>query len=259
LKLVNQGQQARIIQTQFLFSLSISIMELICSNCGAVIHPQDINIATDLAKCGTCKTMLRGSELKKLFSLDELLALPPKAKVQMQQHSNGTIELLAPAMLRIRAIDGGILPLLFPLFILTVACLITYWAVAVSKDPWGFGLLTIVLWIPGVLMGIYSLDTIFGYEKVFFNENEISIEVKKFLRTKQSVIDKRDIVNITFTNLRKAGNSRDRFNNRIPSRGNLFVEYPGIVTKESVHLFFYDLPLNEQEWAVRLLKQVLLG
>jgi DNA-directed RNA polymerase subunit M/transcription elongation factor TFIIS len=54
-------------------------MELLCNNCGAIVNAQDVNIATDLAKCSTCNTLMRASELKEYVDTADLLLLPANA------------------------------------------------------------------------------------------------------------------------------------------------------------------------------------
>jgi hypothetical protein len=227
-------------------------MELICNNCGATINPQDINIATNMAKCGSCNAVFRANELKERFKTSELLVLPPNAKVQLKQHSNGTLELGATALSL--NVKRGKMYLFFALVTLVVGALITYAVEMDSAEVWFIPAAVLAFWIPGTLIAVFSLDMIYRHETVYVNENEIVIERKQFLRTKRAVFSKGDIEDIRFTN--RMGISGGNFSNITQS---YYVNFPAIISKPKVSFFFHDLPLQDQEWVVRFLRKLILG
>ena len=68
-------------------------MELICPNCNKIISSDNINVTTDLAKCGNCNSLHKASDL--VASIDEkALATPPTGtKIQLKKGLGDSIEI----------------------------------------------------------------------------------------------------------------------------------------------------------------------
>jgi hypothetical protein len=229
-------------------------MELICSNCGASINPQDINIATDLAKCSACNTLHRASELTEKVNMADLLVMPLGAKVQMQQGFNKSIELTSPANgFGVEAIGIGIFSIFWIGFIIVWTTFALY-----GFPP--MALFSIPFWIAGFFLAKSTINKIFESQKIVMNDYEVTIEHNRPIFSSKVSISKADIIDVKYTDMATAGPlaslSQLSTNNR--NRGKL-PEYPTIVAKGKPHYFFQNLPEADQKWAVRLLKHVLVG
>jgi hypothetical protein len=238
-------------------------MELLCTNCGATINPQDINVATNLAKCSTCNALLLANELKRQkvqVNITSSLVLPPNAKVQMRQDTNGTIILQAPASTY--NVMSGWLTFLFAFIFALALSLVTFFSEMSWQDHLGSFVFTLII---SIAFAVPALDLAVGHQKILFNENELTIEEKRFLRTKRIVFKKGDIDDITFTNLVSLGSVEPMFTSRI--QDGLFAfrnswQYkncPAIIGNGKACFFFFELPLHEQEWVLSILKRVFLN
>ena len=174
-------------------------MELLCNNCGAVILAQDVNIATDLAKCGSCNTLLRASQLKEKVNLSKLLQLPAGAVVQLQQGFNKSIELTAPANgLNAEAIGISIFAIFWLGFV-------TLWTVLATMGSIVFALFSIPFWVVGIFMAKSAINKIFETQKITFNDYEVTIEHNRPIFSSKLTLAKKDIADVKYTDVASAG------------------------------------------------------
>lgn len=228
-------------------------MKLVCSTCGSTIQPQDVNIATDMAKCSNCNSLHRASELIEKVDITDLLVMPPNAKVIMEQGRNKSIVLTAPANgFNVEAIGISIFAIFWFGFI-------TIWTIFAIYGMPLMALFSIPFWLAGFFMARMAFNKIFETQKVVFTDYEVTLEQKRPFGGKQTTISKKDITDVVMTDAISAGpmgsfaqaNSRTRRSQR--------VDFPTIKTKNKPHFFFQNLPVADQKWTVRLLKHVIVG
>jgi hypothetical protein len=229
-------------------------MELLCNNCGAIVNAQDVNIATDLAKCSTCNTLMRASELKEYVDTADLLVLPANAQVTMEQGRNKSIVLTAPA----NGLSGESIGIsIFSVFWLGF---VAVWTTLASFGSIFFALFSIPFWVVGIFMAKSAINKIFETQRVTFNDYEVTIELIRPVFSGKTTIDKKDIIDIKYTDVTSAGPlasfAQMGANGK---RTGKVLEYPAIVTKQKTHFFFQNLPEADQKWTVQLLKHLLVG
>ncbi len=229
-------------------------MELLCNNCGAAIEGQDVNIATDMAKCSVCNSLHRASELKEKVSIADLLVLPPKAKVIMEQGRNKSIELTAPANgLNAEAIGITIFSVFWLGFV-------SVWTVLATMGSIFFALFSIPFWVVGLFMAKSAINKIFETQKITFNDYEVTIEHIRPIFSSKLTLAKKDITAVKYTDVASAGPlagfSQMGGNGKYKGKRQ---EFPAIITPAKPYFFFQNLPEADQQWTVRLLKNVLVG
>jgi hypothetical protein len=230
-------------------------MELICTNCGATINPQDIDIATDVANCRACNTTLRASLLSERDSFADMMVRPPNAKLQMQRGYNDSIELILPAK---GMYGGGIKVVAFGLVWLGIAAL----CVVIFKDvPFFSFIVAITFSITAALFVNLGINDMFENQKVTVTDHDITIEKNRPINSRAVTVSRSDITEVKFADTLFAGPwasiakmSRQNYG---PARS--LRENPAVVTATKTHFFFEGLSQKEQEWVVRLLKKVLMG
>lgn len=232
-------------------------MELLCNNCGATIQAQDVNIATDIAKCNSCNSLQRASELKEHVRLADLLVLPPGAKVQMQQGFNKSIELTAPK----KGVTGEAIGLI--IFSIFWIGFITVWTgFAVFGGIYFMALFSIPFWVVGFFMVKAAINIIFESQKVTLTDKEVIIEQSRPIFSQKISVLKSDIIDVKYTDMVSSGPLASMMQGEFGSpnsRAHKVKNYPAIVTKAKTHFFFNNLPETDQKWVVRLLKNVLVG
>ncbi|CAN5349721.1 hypothetical protein BH09BAC1_BH09BAC1_27090 [soil metagenome] len=227
-------------------------MELLCNNCGASIRADEVNIATDMAKCSACNSLMRASELKEKVSITDLLVQPQSSKLQIEQGRNNSIVLTAPANgVNVESIGLTVFSIIWLGFI-------TVWTLFAFMGSAFFALFSIPFWLVGIFIAKVAIDKIFETQIVTFNSYEVTIESKRPLFSKQITISKEEITDVTMSDL-LSGGPLDGLVQRsaYTKRGGKAIDYPVIVTKTKTHFFFQNLPEKDQLWAVRLLKNVL--
>lgn len=232
-------------------------MKLVCNTCGAIIQTQDVNIATDMAKCSNCDSLMRASELKEHVSLAELLVLPSGAKVQLQQGFNKSIELTAPK----NGVTGEAVGLIiFSIFWLGF---ITVWTgFALFGGLTVMALFSIPFWLVGFFMVKAAINIIFESQRVTLTDKEVVIEQSRPVFSKTVSVLKSDITDVKYTDMVSAGPLASLAQGEFGSpnsRAHKVKNYPAIVTQAKTHFFFNNLPEADQRWVVRLLKNVLVG
>lgn len=206
-----------------------------------------------MAKCSNCNSLHRASELRENVNVTDLLVLPPGARVIMEQGRNKSIELTAPA--------GGFNAEAMGITIFAVFWLgfVSFWTIMASMGSIFFAMFSIPFWIAGIYMARMAFNKIFETQKIVFNDYEVTLTEKRPFGGKQTTISKDDITNVLMTDSISAGPFASFAQSSSRNRRGQQTDYPAIITKAKPHFFFQNLPKAEQEWAVRLLKQVLVG
>ena len=73
-------------------------MNIICTACKTTIDSKNINVATDLAKCQSCGTIHKLSDLKSNAELGELLQPPKNSGIRLFNNRDRNIEISLPKM-----------------------------------------------------------------------------------------------------------------------------------------------------------------
>lgn len=231
-------------------------MELLCSNCGAVILAQDVNIAANMAKCSSCNSLLRASELKEKVNISKLLQLPAGAVVQLQQGFNKSIELTVPA----QGVTGEAIGLIiFSIFWLGF---ITVWTgFALFGGLSVMALFSIPFWIVGVFIVKSAFNKIFESQKLILDDNEVTIERIRPIFSNKVTIRRSEITDVKYTDMSSEGSfaSMAQGDFSANKRRHVLKNYPVIITKAKRYYFFNNLRQADQMWVVRLLKNVIVG
>lgn len=231
-------------------------MELLCSNCGAVIQAQDVNIAANMAKCSSCNSLLRASELREKVNISKLLQLPAGAVVQLQQGFNKSIELTVPA----QGVTGEAIGLIiFSIFWLGF---ITVWTgFALFGGLSVMALFSIPFWIVGVFIVKSAFNKIFESQKLILDDNEVTIERIRPIFSNKITIRRSEITDVKYTDMSSEGSfaSMAQGDFSANKRRHVLKNYPVIITKAKRYYFFNNLRQADQMWVVRLLKNVIVG
>lgn len=233
-------------------------MELICSNCGTTIRAENVNIATDMAKCESCNSLHRASSLKERVHLADLLVLPTDTRLQLQQGRANSIEIILPPT----GLDGAVIGLfIFSIFWLGF---ITVWTVFASMGSIFFALFSIPFWIVGIFMLRGAINRSRERQQITMNNHEVILEIIKPMGGKKTVIPRSEVASVEMTSILNGLDALKSIEYAQVSNstkvGNKKADFPTIITTtKKKHYFFQSLTVPEKEWAVKLMNHILVG
>lgn len=231
-------------------------MELVCNNCGADIEAKNVNIATDMAKCESCNSLMRASELAEKVELKELLQTPAGSKIQLTQGFNDSIEIFVPA--------GGVNANVIGTLVFTIFWLgfISIWTTFASIGGGVFALFSIPFWVIGFFMLYNVVKRITCTQKIVLNKREVQLHNAMLFSKTQVTIPNSNIEDIRMVNLLEKASPLSAVKSlKYAKMGqNTRIDIPTIIVKDGKkHHVFDFLSETEQYWGTRLLKQVVLG
>lgn len=227
-------------------------MNLVCGKCGADIDPQHVNIATDLAKCENCNSLFRASELSEKVALKDLLKLPAGSKLQLEQLSGSTIQIVSPR----QGFNGETIGLgIFSIFWLGF---IFVWTSFTLIGGSFFALFSIPFWVVGFFMAYSTVQKISTSYKLVINDRQLTLETSRLFGNKHETIPHKTIEDIVMYDVVKDGPlaAFRHANLTTQSNKNKQTEIPAIITPTGKHFFFESAHEYEQRWLVKLLKHI---
>ena len=225
-------------------------LELICPNCSRIIQSDNINIATDLAKCGHCGTITKASLL--VFAQDDKsLASPPKgSSVEVTKEMGDTVKVFFPK----KGLTASAIPQLF--FVVFWLGFICFWTFFASQGSGLFAMFSIPFWLVGFAMLIGLINSINETQTLTVSRSQVILEKKRPINAKRLEFDLRDIQEIKMSQL-KAG-PFSAFSNpgitwRHQSSSGAVPLTPAIITGSGTAYFFETANDAEQDWVTKLL------
>jgi hypothetical protein len=103
-------------------------MELICPSCKATISPDNVNIASNLAKCDKCNSIHKAGDLADSKSIDKINHPPTGSKMTIKKGFDDSIELFYPK----KGFTVSVIPHLF--FTIFWFVFISFWTWGVSQE-----------------------------------------------------------------------------------------------------------------------------
>lgn len=237
-------------------------MDLYCPNCSALIQPEDVNVAADLAKCTSCGRLHKVSAVLQEApsnlpverpSAEVSLVPPMGSDIILDDSDQSAIVLSTPrkGLTGPHLFIGG-----FATFWLAF---ITVWTVGAAMGSIFFALFSIPFWIVGFgLMGSF-INASFGREMIRFEEDALVL-VKKFpIRPKETripydQIDKVSMNKVNVNVLFPTDVSWQHATKNSGKRGEVIGPTVSMgVKRES---FFTSVSEPEMEWIVKLVNAV---
>lgn len=228
-------------------------MKLSCSNCNSEIASEDINIQTDLAKCATCGSILKASEL--LPSLVEVSAQPPVgSSINIERGFNRDITFSLP--------KSGFKAILIPQLLFSIFWLgfVAFWTWGASQGSIFFALFSIPFWVVGITMVVGIINQVNEKQVVTINKQSIKVEKRRPLK---SIVFETNLANVqavkfapTKSTSLNFGNSFNQLRRSKTGYGALFVA-PAVITSKKTQHFFESLNEAEQDWVVQTINKEL--
>lgn len=225
-------------------------MELICSNCHKAIDTNNINIATDLAKCGNCGAIHKASALVP-SSDDKKLASPPAgSKIQMTKEMDGSIKIFLPK----KGFTTSDIPLVF--FAIFWLGFISFWTIMAVRGSILFAMFSLPFWFIGIAMLISVINSIKETQAVIVTRNSVIIEKNKPVNGKRYEFTY-PVIHAIKMNQYKPGPfsafSNPRFMFRNSWSFGAGIHLPAIISGSGTFYFFESANDAEQEWVTAFL------
>ena len=224
--------------------------ELICPNCNKAIESDNINITTDLAKCGHCGTITKASSLVSAQD-DKSLSTPPKgSSIQVTKEMGDTIKLFFPK----KGVTASDIPqLLFSIFWLVFIC---FWTWGASQGSIFFALFSIPFWLVGFGMLSGLINSINETQTLTVSKSQLTLEKTRPINGKRFEFNLSDIQEIKMTHM-KAGPfsvfSNPRYMWRLQWSFGAGLVMPAIISGSGTEYFFEATNDAEQDWVTKYL------
>lgn len=222
-------------------------MDLNCKDCKNKIEPFNINVTTDLAKCGICGSIQRASELLLDLEIEEELKTLKGSEILISQGVNDKFEFSYPK----KGFSVYQIPKL--LFVLFWFAFIAFWTWGASQGSIFFALFSIPFWLAGfsMLIGIIN-DT---NEIQIISIDRFRLEIKKirpiFSKTYETNLEDIQSVKMQKVDMNKVSIFKD-FNLGSKMQYGFGMEFPAIITGGETEYFFEDANDAEQEWIIKM-------
>ena len=229
-------------------------MELICSNCGAVISPENVNISTDLAKCDMCNSIHKASELVDRQAIGQIEDPPSGTKMTVKKGYGDEIELFYP--------QSGFTASQLPQIGFTIFWLgfISFWTWGASQGSVAFAMFSIPFWIVGFAMLGGIINSIFETQTLKLDRNSLTIKKNRPIRPKRIEFNVRDIQSIRMKQIKMGPYSIfDNFKVTVKAQNTYGArtELPVVLSGVKTVYFFESANEAEQEWVVAVLDNMI--
>ncbi len=230
-------------------------MELICPNCKAAISPDNINISSDLAKCDTCNSIHKASELADSKSINKINNPPSGTKIIIKKGLDDSVELFYPK----KGFTLFVIPPLF--FSLFWFGFISFWTWGASQGSLIFALFSIPFWLAGFGMLGGLLNSISESQTLKISRTTLTLKKDRLIWPKSFEIGIKDIQSVKMKSVKM--NAFSMFGNfsmmtKMPkSFGMGGIEMPAIISGVKTEYFFEDANDAEQEWLISTLDSII--
>ena len=223
---------------------------LICPNCNRAIESDNINVMTDLAKCGQCGTITKASSLVAVQD-EKSLATPPKgSSIQVTKEMGDTVKIFLPK----KGVTATDIPqLLFTIFWLSFIC---FWTWGASQGSIFFALFSIPFWLVGLTMLSGLINSINETQTLTVSKSQMTLEKTRPINEKRLEFNLSDIQEIKMTQM-KAGPfsafSNPRYMWRLQGSFGAGLVMPAIISGSGTEYFFESANDAEQDWVTKYL------
>lgn len=230
-------------------------MRITCPDCYEEIKPNNINITTDLAKCESCNSIQKVSELVQTMGRADLNP-PNGSKILMHKGLDGNVELTLPK----RGFYSGLIPLI--IFGVFWIGFIAFWTIGAARGSIIFALFSLPFWCFGIMLIIAIINSVKEVQVITINRQKITIERRRPIRSKSFETTLENIHMISMRPMKM--NLANMFGNlnvamkmkpvaKLGSHDKFSLEMPGIVTGSKTEFFLESAGDVEQEWAINVL------
>lgn len=225
-------------------------MQLICSNCNQPVNPENINITTDLAKCGKCGAIYKASALVSAGDDKKLIVPPAGSAVEVTKELGDMVRIYFPE----KGFTASDIPaVLFAIFWLSF---ITFWTWGASQGSIIFALFSIPFWLVGIMMVGGIINGMFETQTLTAGGGQIVLEKNRPLFPKRHEFTFSGIQAIKMTPM-KTGAFSTFSNSRLMFRRSwsygVGMMLPAIISGAGTIYFFEAANDAEQEWVTQYL------
>lgn len=225
-------------------------MELVCPTCNWKIDSSNINVVTDLAKCGYCGAIYKASSLVSA-SDDKTLATPPKgSKIELTKEIGDSIQLFIPK----KGVTGSVIPQLF--FCVFWLGFISFWTWGASQGSVFFAMFSIPFWLVGLAMLTGLINNINETQTIKVNKSSLTLIKSRPINSKNYEYDFQDIQSIEITHMKGGLFSmfaNPRYMWRLQWSFGAGLTLPAIIAGSRTQYFFEGANDAEQEWVTKYL------
>lgn len=230
-------------------------MELICPGCKATISPDNVNIASDLAKCDKCNSIHKASDLADSKAIDKISHPPTGSKMTIKKGFDDSIELFYPQ----KGFSISVIPQLF--FTIFWFGFISFWTWGASQGSVIFALFSIPFWLIGFGMLGGLINSISEKQTLKISRTSLTLIKERPIRPKIIEVKVKDIQSIKmkqfkmnpffmFGHFRLMVKMQRQF-------GMGGIEIPAIISGLKTEYFFEDAYDAEQEWVTTTLDSII--
>lgn len=166
-------------------------MDLLCPNCKIPIEPENVNIATDIAKCISCNSLFHASELLNKEGSKKIDEPPLGTSIKVKKGLNESVELILPQRGFRKADWSRLSGLLFLVFFNTIWTLIAY------KAPLIFILTGLIFWFIAFAGLFRYFNLILEKQSINLDKTTLTLTKKKLIKTEIIQIPNKEIGSIT--------------------------------------------------------------
>jgi hypothetical protein len=230
-------------------------MELICPGCKATISPDNVNIATDLAKCNKCKSVHHASKLAEGKSTDKINHPPAESKILIKKGFDDSIEIFYPK----KGITVSVIPQLF--FTIFWFVFISFWTWGASQGSVFFALFSIPFWLFGFGMIGGFINSISETQIIKIAKTSLTLIKDRPIRPKKLELKIKDIQAIKMKQLKMNPFLMFGYFRLMVKMQRQFgmgrIEIPAIISGLRTEYFFEDAYDAEQEWVTMTLDSII--
>jgi hypothetical protein len=230
-------------------------MELICPSCKATISPDNVNIASDLAKCDKCKTIHNASKLADNKSTDKINHPPAESKMIIKKGFDDSIEIFYPK----KGITASVLTQLFITIIWFI--FISFWTWGASQGSVFFALFSIPFWLIGFGMIGGFINSISETQTIKITKTSLTLIKDRPIRPKKLEFKIIDVQSIRMKQLKMNPFLMFGYFRLMVKMQKQFgmgrIEIPAIISGLKTEYFFEDAYDAEQEWVTTTLDSII--
>ena len=237
-------------------------MIIICSKCGAEIPADNINVNTDLAKCTSCNSIHKVSELNNYKTITNTSKPPIGTRITISEGILGTTEYI----LNKKGFTGSVIfTLFFSAFWLSF---VSVWTFLAASGSIFFTLFSLPFWWVGISMLLGVLSSALEVQSIRLSDYSLILTKKKLFKTEKKEFAYHEIVSIQIeimkldikNSFKYIGNARqNRYYDSNRSQRKNFVELPCITTESEKENIFETADLQDQEWIIAVLNKSLIN
>jgi len=229
-------------------------MKLSCPQCSSFIQPEDINIITDIAKCSSCGSVFKVSELVQKPEPHKVEQLPLGANLQVRKSFENAIELYYPK----RGFSMWSLPI--GIFAIIWISFVAFWTWGASQASVLFAMFSIPFWLVGIAMIVGIINGASESQTIIIDRSILSLRKTRVFNPKTITVDINEIDSVSMKTpsanaFNMAGNIKN-FGKQANSNTAKF-DVPTISSGIKDYSFFESATNIEQEWAVNFLQTVI--